>query len=126
MAASVRSCQEDSAPALDPQTSDSYAKVTESRGKGQFLVTLPSGSTHLIHMPAKFRNTLWIRRGSFVIARPESGELVHVLTTEQVKEIKREGKWPVEFNTPIFEEESSESSVDSSSEESSEYYESES
>lgn len=101
MASSVRSSFEDSAPELNPST-DQYAKVIESRGKGQFQVTLPEDTTlHTLYMPPKFRNALWIRRGSFVIVRRYSEskelELMHVLTGEQVKELKREGKWPKEF-----------------------------
>lgn len=112
LASSVRSSQEDSAPVLDPST-DSYAKVTESRGKGQFLVALPGTETGLlVYMPPKFRNALWIRRGSFVIVRryeAEKGELLHVLSQEQIKEIKKEGKWPQEFTNEFIFEESAES-----------------
>lgn len=148
LAASVRSSQEDSAPVLDPLT-DFYAKVVESRGKGQFLVSLPkasdssessdaadssdvrssdtstnSSSTLLVYMPPKFRNALWIRRGSFVIVKKyeeDKGELVHILSTEQIKEIRREGRWPKEFeNEFIFgdvsEEEDNMISEDSSDE----------
>lgn len=107
LASSVRSSQEDSAPILDSSV-DFYAKVIESRGKGQFLVSLPStpdsteskATTMLVYMPPKFRNALWIRRGSFVIIKKyeeDKGELVHVLSIEQIKEIKRDGKWPKEF-----------------------------
>jgi probable RNA-binding protein EIF1AD len=87
--------------------SDSYAKVIETRGKGQFLVSLPDSTQVLVYMPPKFRNALWIRRGSYIIIRqyPEaqqssgSNELLHVLSGEQVKEIKKEGGWPEEFKT---------------------------
>lgn len=106
LASSVRSSQEDSAPVLNTET-DSYAKVIETRGKGQFLVSLPGALQVLVYMPPKFRNALWIRRGSYVIIRqyPQdqnstgSNELVHVLSGEQIKEIKREGRWPEEFKT---------------------------
>lgn len=119
LASSVRSSQEDSAPVLDPST-DYYAKVTESRGKGQFLVTLPgTESDLLVYMPPKFRNALWIRRGSFVIVRRyevDKGELVHVLSPEQIKEIKREGKWPQEFTNEFTFELDSENELESEDE----------
>ena len=131
LASSVRSSQEDSAPLLDDPSTDFYAKVIESRGKGQFLVSLSStdskSTTMLVYMPPKFRNALWIRRGSFVIVKKyedDKGELVHVLSTEQIKEIKRDGKWPKEFeNDFAFEEEEEEEDV--ISEENSDEYESE-
>lgn len=125
LGSSIRSSQEDSAPQLNAET-DLYAKVSESRGKGQFIVTLPDTTQHALYMPPKFRNALWIRRGSFVIVRqyPESKELelMHVLVAEQIKELKREGKWPVEFFAPKMEEESE---ICSSSEMESEHSESE-
>ena len=115
LASSVRASQEDSAPELVPET-DTYAKVVESRGKGQFLVSIEGGDCILVYMPPKFRNALWIRRGSFVIVRRYEGstsenELLHVLSPDQIKEIKREGKWPKEFtNEILFESEESEHS----------------
>lgn len=158
LASSVRSSQEDSAPVLDPST-DFYAKVIESRGKGQFVVSLPkandssetsesnessetsdsafasasvststpnSSATLLVYMPPKFRNALWIRRGSFVIIKKyeeDKGELVHVLSTEQIKEIRKEGGWPKEFENEFsFESESEEESDDMISEDSSDEY----
>lgn len=131
LASSVRSSQEDSAPVLDPKT-DSYAKVIETRGKGQFLVSLPTTAEQvLVYMPPKFRNALWIRRGSFIIIRmycdeqnssssSKSNELLHVLSGEQIKEIKREGGWPEEFKTDfghVEEESESDQSEQSESEE---------
>lgn len=119
LASSVRSSQEDSAPQLNPET-DFYAKVSESRGKGQFVVSLPDTTVHHLYMPPKFRNALWIRRGSFIIIRryTESNELelLHVLSVDQIKELKKEGKWPVEFFIPVLESESEELKSESESE----------
>lgn len=118
LASSVRASQEDSAPALLPET-DTYAKIIESRGKGQFLVTVPSNpASLLVYMPPKFRHALWIRRGSFVIIRryakaadSNENELLHILSPEQIKEIKRDGCWPAEFtNEILIESEESEES----------------
>ena len=130
LASSVRSSQEDSAPLVDDPSTDFYAKVIESRGKGQFLVSLPSteskSTTMLVYMPPKFRNALWIRRGSFVIVKKyeeDKGELVHVLSTEQIKEIKRDGKWPKEFENDFdFEDDDNDDMI---SEENTDEYESE-
>lgn len=120
VSSSVRTSQDDSAPELDPLT-DTYAKVIESRGKGQFLVVLLTSKREiLVYMPPKFRNALWIRRGSYVIIRlfqqkldiesstastsssassstSATAELVHVLSNDQIKEIKRDGGWPADF-----------------------------
>lgn len=123
LASSVRSSQEDSAPLLNLET-DSYAKVIETRGKGQFLVSLPNSSAQvLVYMPPKFRNTLWIRRGSYIIIRKYSddqnsttgsSEILHVLSNDQIKEIKKvQGNaWPEDFKTDFGVVSASESEAD--------------
>jgi probable RNA-binding protein EIF1AD len=131
MASSVRSSQDDSAPDLNEET-DFFAKVIESRGKGQFLVSLAGteGAQVLAYMPPKFRNALWIRRGSFIIVRKfvqedeqnkDSIEILHVLTAEQIKELKKNSTWPKEYDlnpitAAVFESEASAEEDDLSSE----------
>ncbi|KAI8845550.1 hypothetical protein BC829DRAFT_419475 [Chytridium lagenaria] len=54
----------------------------------------------LVRLPSKFRNAVWIKRGSFAIIQyltsktKVSGEIVHVLRPEHIKELKSEGLWP--------------------------------
>jgi len=55
---------------------------------------------YLVSMPTKFRKSVWIKRGDFVIVEPiEEGdkvkaEIVRILYKEQVKHIKKENLWP--------------------------------
>lgn len=54
-------------------------------------------------MPSKFRRTLWVRRGNFVILRPiEEGdkvraEIVHVLDTDNIAYLIKKEQWPDKF-----------------------------
>ncbi|KAF8316852.1 nucleic acid-binding protein [Clavulina sp. PMI_390] len=96
----------------------------EGIGEGQILciVRSPAGANSfecsdgvssesiLAELPARFRKTLWIRRGSFVIVETlESnensgkprGEIVVVLQPNQIKELKKGGQWPAQFDTNL-------------------------
>jgi len=54
-------------------------------------------------MPSRFRRTLWVRRGNFIIVQPiEEGdkvkaEIVHVLDIENISNLIEKGKWPERF-----------------------------
>lgn len=115
LATSVREALLDTTVAsLQPH--EHFAKIAESRGKGQFLVTLsttadPTVSTPqaLVTLPPKFRNALWIHRGTFVVvalmedavalaAGRMTGQIQSILLRDQIKELKRAGRWPVDFD----------------------------
>ncbi|KAL1925799.1 uncharacterized protein VTP21DRAFT_682 [Calcarisporiella thermophila] len=83
------------------------ARVVASRGKNLFDVVLPDKRETLALLPPRFRNLIWVKRGHFVVVDPTDvaekggkveGEIVHVLYPEHVKELKRQGIWPVEFD----------------------------
>ncbi|CAG8741702.1 11113_t:CDS:2, partial [Acaulospora morrowiae] len=91
-----------------PQT-QKIARVLGGRGKNLHEVQLPNGTTTLCSLPPKFRNLVWVKRGSYVIISPfESekpnkigGDIVHVLFPEHVKYLKSEGMWPIEFENQM-------------------------
>jgi len=65
-----------------------------------------NGQTFLLELPSKFRKSVWIRRGSYVIATTAEelsgtklqGVIEHVISSDQVKEWKRKGLWPNGFD----------------------------
>jgi len=82
-------------------------KVIENKGQHIYLVELPSGDTTLTLLPAKFRNTIWIKRGDYVIIEDEevitpeknfSGKIrsiiKYILYTDQIKHLKSTNNWP--------------------------------
>jgi len=56
---------------------------------------------HIVELPARFRKSAWIKRGSHIIVElsnrdPSSkihGEIIHVLLAEHVKQWKKRGDW---------------------------------
>ncbi|KAF7623618.1 S1-like domain-containing protein [Meloidogyne graminicola] len=79
------------------------AKILASRGNNLHQVETSNGEIFLISMPTRFRRTLWVRRGNFVIAQPiEEGdkvkaEIVHVLDNENICYLIEKGEWPERF-----------------------------
>jgi len=72
--------------------------------KGSSLFDAWDGSElHLVELPARFRKSAWIKRGSYVIVElvttsstsKINGEITHVLLAEHVKEWKKRGDWPL-------------------------------
>ncbi|KAJ1725834.1 hypothetical protein LPJ53_000095 [Coemansia erecta] len=62
--------------------------------------------TTLVQMPPKFRNVVWVKRGSYVLAdlseqftEKIGGEVAMVLMAGQVKHLKQTGQWPSEYES---------------------------
>lgn len=103
-------------------------RISNPRGNNLHEVEGSSGEHFLCSMPTKFRKNVWIKRGDFVIVEPiEEGEkvkaeIVHILFSEQIKHLKKIGKWPESFsqdNTKLLDEPSM---LDSNEEEDSDKY----
>lgn len=79
-------------------------KVVASCGNYLYEVCTTGGETFLVSMPSKFRNTVWIRKGSFVViesideGQKVRGEIVTVLLKHHLKQLKKDGRWPKEFD----------------------------
>ncbi|KAF9585382.1 hypothetical protein BGW38_002639 [Lunasporangiospora selenospora] len=80
-----------------------FARVLGSRGKNIHEVQFPDGQEILVNLPPKFRNLVWVKRGSYVIVQPAeeeeqktkvAGDIVAVLFQDHVKQYKQNGIWP--------------------------------
>jgi hypothetical protein len=97
-----------------PEDSEFIGKITGIKGQGNYeiLYLQPSATSEshgLVSMPAKFKNTIWVKRGSFVIFstyEPNSndsskivGEIKHILSPKQISHIQTTcpGAWPSIF-----------------------------
>ncbi|EOA27996.1 hypothetical protein CARUB_v10024173mg [Capsella rubella] len=99
----------------------SIAQVVSLRGSNQIEIMDAKGESSLALFPAKFRESMWIRRGSFVVIdhtgkekAQESGSKVtsivcKVLFFEQVRLLQKSPDWPEIFKDtkPIPADESS-------------------
>ncbi|KAK4494474.1 hypothetical protein PRZ48_014772 [Zasmidium cellare] len=80
------------------------AQVKTAAGKNLYNCTLPSGEALLCELPSKFRSTVWMKRGSFVVVDLEAasarenkigGEIVNIVG--DVKAWMKASWWPEEF-----------------------------
>lgn len=85
---------ESATPIHASENSDSYCDNGEAKSLDKFLVS----------MPTKFRKNVWVKRGDFVIVEPieegdkVKGEIVRILTPQQIKQFSKDGIWPEKFS----------------------------
>ncbi|KAI1430175.1 hypothetical protein F5Y12DRAFT_6354 [Xylaria sp. FL1777] len=115
----VRAAAEESTtPPTGLTSSQSVAKVIKAEGNSLYSCSLPSQQTVLVELAARFRNTIWIKRGGYVLVdltpldekkgRVE-GEIVNVVREE--KEWRKQSYWPKEFAKATYDDEEDEESV---------------
>ncbi|OJJ81348.1 putative eukaryotic translation initiation factor eIF1a-like protein [Aspergillus glaucus CBS 516.65] len=80
------------------------AKVIKATGKNIYQVEFPSKESVLVELPARFRSTIWMKRGSFVVVDTNAledrdnklqGEIVNIVRDE--KAWRKAPFWPKEF-----------------------------
>jgi len=87
-----------------PDENESVVRVVAGRGNNLHEVKDQHGELFLVSMPTKFRKSVWIKRGDFVIVShikegdKVKGEITTVLYKDQIKYLKSEGVWPKEFD----------------------------
>ena len=70
------------------------ARIMKNESKNLFSVTLPTNEILLVELPARFRSTIWIRRGSYVVVdRAAFTERENKLGGEIVKVVREEKTW---------------------------------
>lgn len=82
----------------------SVARVQQAAGNNLYRVELPDTKVLLVELPARFRSTIWIKRGGFVLVdmgamnereNKLDGEIINIVRNE--KEWRKEKYWPKEF-----------------------------
>ena len=76
------------------------ARVIKGIGNNLYSVELPSKEQILVELPSRFRSTIWIKRGGYVLVDMStladrenklSGEIINVVTDE--KEWRKQSYW---------------------------------
>uniref|UniRef100_A0A914QQV4 Probable RNA-binding protein EIF1AD n=1 Tax=Panagrolaimus davidi TaxID=227884 RepID=A0A914QQV4_9BILA len=86
-----------------PESNQLIAKCLASRGNNLHEVLDQKGNQYLASMPTKFRNTVWIKRGQYILVESiEEGdkvkaEIVNILDSENILHIDANGQWPESF-----------------------------
>ena len=92
-------------PPAELEEGHAIAQVKKAEGKNLYTVELPHGKEPLlVELPARFRSTIWIKRGGFVVIDTSAfndrenklgGEIVNVVRDE--KQWRKQAYWPVAF-----------------------------
>ena len=71
------------------------AKVAKGEGNNLWSVQVPGGERMLlVELPARFRSTIWLKRGGFVVIDTNSfGDRDNKLNGEIVNVIREEKRW---------------------------------
>lgn len=59
--------EETSTPPSELTGTQSIAKVIKAEGNSLYSCSLPNKKTVLVELPSRFRNTIWIKNGGFVV-----------------------------------------------------------
>lgn len=89
---------------LEPEKGQKVVRLVCGRGNNLHEVEELGSSDErfLVSMPSRFRKTVWVKRGDFLIVQPiEEGdkvkaEITEILTRDRINFLKKQGLWPVE------------------------------
>ncbi|XP_015593409.1 probable RNA-binding protein EIF1AD [Cephus cinctus] len=87
-----------------PTGKQSIVQLLESRGNNLHEVRDPSGDQYLVSMPTKFRRSIWVKKGDYVLIEPITegdkvkGEIVRILTKDHIQIYRSQNCWPQEFD----------------------------
>jgi probable RNA-binding protein EIF1AD len=88
-----------------PKDNQQIVRVVSSRGNNLHEVesAVEGEDKFLVSMPVKFRKSVWIKRGDFVLVEPISegdkvkAEICRILTAEHIKIFEEAAVWPKRF-----------------------------
>lgn len=92
--------QETSNPPSALTPTQSLARVHKATGNNLYSCSIPNGKEILVELPSRFRNTVWIKRGGYVLIDTKDagvrenkidGEIVNVVGDE--REWRKEAYW---------------------------------
>lgn len=96
--------QETITPPAQLTATQQIAQVKHNAGNNLYQLELPAGNVVLAELPARFRSTIWIKRGTFVVVDTVAlagrenklgGEIMNVVRAE--KAWRKMAYWPKEF-----------------------------
>lgn len=85
-------------------TGQKIARVKSAAGNNLYNLELPAGEALLAELPARFRSTIWIKRGSYVLVDTAAladrgnklgGEIINIVRDERAW--RKKEFWPAEF-----------------------------
>lgn len=89
----IAAAQESTTPPDALQPNQSLARVVKAEGNNLYTCQLPNRKEILVELAQRFRNTVWVKRGGYVLTErfPEEqqggrldGEIVNVVGDEKI------------------------------------------
>ncbi|XP_054262642.1 probable RNA-binding protein EIF1AD [Macrosteles quadrilineatus] len=86
-----------------PRENQQIVRLTGGRGNHLHDAETPEGDKFIVSMPTKFRKSVWVKRGDYVLVEsiPEGdkvkAEIVTVLTKDHIRFYKNQKCWPDQF-----------------------------
>jgi probable RNA-binding protein EIF1AD len=99
----IAAAEESMTPPAQLEQSHSVVRVIKPEGNNLFTCELPNQKTMVVELAQIFRNTIWIKRGGFVVVdaysnrAPDSraeGEIVNIVRDE--KQWRKQSYWWVD------------------------------
>ncbi|RDW69608.1 putative eukaryotic translation initiation factor eIF1a-like protein [Coleophoma cylindrospora] len=96
--------EETSTPPSQLTATQHIARVVKAAGNSLYSCCLPDKTTLLAELPSRFRNTIWIRNGGYVLIDTKDAdvrenkigaEIINVVRDEHLW--RKESYWPKEF-----------------------------
>ncbi|KAK4154553.1 hypothetical protein C8A00DRAFT_32677 [Chaetomidium leptoderma] len=105
-AAVLAAAQESTTPPDELTETQFVARVVKADGNSLYTCELPNGKPTIVELEPKFRNTIFIRRGGYVLVDLASaeeraktsrvmGEIINIVRDE--KEWRKQPYWPKKF-----------------------------
>ncbi|VDO06951.1 obelix, putative [Brugia malayi] len=88
-----------------PKENEIIARVLTSPGRNLHEVDDENGEKYLVSMPRKFRETIYVKRGSFIFVVPikegikVKAEITQILDKENVLYLREQKMWPKRFES---------------------------
>ncbi|KAK8090722.1 S1-like domain-containing protein [Apiospora phragmitis] len=101
----IRAAAEESMTPPDTLSENqSLARVIKAEGNNMYGCLLPSRKTVVVELADRFRNTIWIKRGGYVLAKSRAeGGISNIVRDE--KAWRKQSYWPKEFAKNTYDDE---------------------
>ncbi|RDA95059.1 hypothetical protein CP533_2176 [Ophiocordyceps camponoti-saundersi (nom. inval.)] len=106
----LAAAEESLTPPVSLSPNQAVVRVVKPEGNNLYTCELPTKKHVVLELAQRFRNTIWIKRGGFVLAeqyeaddenaRP-AGEIVNVVRDEKLW--RKQSYWPREFAKTTYE-----------------------
>ena len=99
----LATAEETSNPPVSLKEGEAIARVVRGEGKNLYVVEQPDNKKLLVELPSRFRSTIWMKRGGFVLVDTTAfedrenkldGEIVNIVRDD--KQWRKQAYWLVQ------------------------------